>query len=129
MSATAPFLCPRQPLLFSHSTPSPSAQASPPAHPAAIISQSPIQVHVAELYLPTPCSQTKPASARREAVKSELTQGRWPQPLCPSSRSVWMTFRDPFPFPYASSPSSSCWPKPPPLDSWSSRRCHKVNAN
>lgn len=52
------------------------------------------KVQVAEIYL------------KREEVRSELTQGRWPQSLLPLLQEPLDGFRDMFPLPYASSPPS-----------------------
>lgn len=101
-----------------------------PAHPAATINRSQILAQVAEIYLSTPRSQTKLADVRIEGASSDLTQNRWPQSVLPLlQKSIWITSREMLPLPYASSPPSKCWPTPPPLDSWSSRRCQKANAN
>lgn len=99
-----------------------ATQTSTPSSPYPSITDSSSD----EIYVPTPCRQTKPAKARREGASSEFTQSRWPQSVLPSSRSTWTTSRETFPLPYAPSPPPKCWPTPPPLDS---RRCRKANAN
>lgn len=63
-----------------------------------------------------------------EEASSKLTQSQWSLLLI-LLRKHLDDSREMLLLPHASSPPSKSWPTPSPLDSWSSRRCHKANAN